>query len=87
MEGKKADSPRPTPTLTFVRCVYKGDSMPTEQQTLDSTHEHMVEITQMWVDGLITDKEFSNSLARFAAKYGYMDLVGLIDPATGLRYN
>jgi hypothetical protein len=47
----------------------------------------MVEITQMWVDGLITDKEFSNSLARFAAKYGYMDLVGLIDPATGLRYN
>jgi len=61
----------------------------TTQQTLQDIHEHMKSVAQLWVSGLITDKEIaSNFTTRLAEINDTTDSNPLdcIDPATGLRY-
>lgn len=60
------------------------------QNHLEAVHEGMRTTAQMWVSGLITDKEFADHFAKLStnfAKLQDLDLLkGLLDPATGLRY-
>lgn len=48
----------------------------------------MREVAQMWVSGLITDKEITDHFAKVATVFRTAShlLPGLIDPNTGLRY-
>lgn len=60
------------------------------QENLQAVHEGMVTATQMWVSGLITDKEMADHFAKLSANFTQLEqlkqLSGLLDPATGLRY-
>ena len=60
------------------------------QEHLQAVHEGMRETTQLWVSGLITDKEIANHFAKLSANFALLEnanlLTGLLDPATGLRY-
>ena len=60
------------------------------QQHLDSVHEGMRTTTQLWVSGLITDKEVADHFAKLATNFQKLEsrglLSGLLDPATGLKY-
>ena len=60
------------------------------QEHLNAVHEGMRTTAQMWVDGLITDKEFTAHFAKLSTNFDLLEygdlLTGLLDPATGLRY-
>jgi len=60
------------------------------QEHLQAVHEGMREAAQMWVSGLITDKEIAAHFAKLSTNFGVLEnanlLTGLLDPATGLRY-
>ena len=60
------------------------------QEHLEAVHGGMQTTVQMWVDGLITDKEFTAHFAKLSADFELLAsdnfLTGLLDPATGLRY-
>lgn len=60
------------------------------QGNLEAVHEGMVNAVQMWVSGLITDKEVADHFAKLSANFQTLEalgaLKGLLDPATGLRY-
>ena len=60
------------------------------QQHLDAVHEGMRTTTQLWVSGLITDKELADHFAKLAVNFHKLEqqglLSGLLDPATGLKY-
>ena len=64
--------------------------MPDKQQTLQDIHEHMKSVAQLWVSGLITDKEIAASFASHSDDFCAMQysgaIEGLIDPNSGLRY-
>jgi hypothetical protein len=63
---------------------------PITQQHLEAVHEGMREAAQLWVSGLITDKEIADKFATLSDKfYAYTytgEIEGLLDPNTGLRY-
>lgn len=63
--------------------------MPLTQRDLQLTHTGMREAAQLWVSGLITDREIANHFALVAGKFHTAShlLPGLIDPNTGLRYD
>jgi hypothetical protein len=60
------------------------------QEHLQAVHEGMREATQMWLSGLITDREISDHFAKLSTNFQRLHdldlLTGLLDPATGLRY-
>jgi hypothetical protein len=60
------------------------------QEHLQAVHGDMREIAQLWVSGLITDKEIADKFATLSDKfYAYTytgEIEGLLDPNTGLRY-
>jgi hypothetical protein len=60
------------------------------QENLEAVHEAMREAAQMWVSGLITDREIADHFAKLSANFQKLHdldlLTGLLDPATGLRY-
>jgi len=58
------------------------------QRDLQLVHADMREAAQMWVSGLITDREIADHFAKVAAKFKTVNhaLPGLLDPNTGLRY-
>ena len=60
------------------------------QQHLDAVHEAMRQATQLWVSGLITDKEAADHFAKLSVNFHKLEqqglLKGLLDPATGLSY-
>jgi len=60
------------------------------QQHLDAVHEGMRTTTQLWVSGLITDKEVADHFAKLSVNFRKLEqqglLKGLLDPATGLSY-
>lgn len=58
------------------------------QRDLQLVHADMREAAQMWVSGLITDREIADHFALVAAKFRTAShlTAGLIDPNTGLRY-
>lgn len=60
------------------------------QQHLDAVHEAMRQATQLWVSGLITDREIADHFAKLSFNFQKLDQVGqlkgLLDPNTGLRY-
>jgi hypothetical protein len=60
------------------------------QQHLDAVHEGMRTAAQLWVSGLITDKEVADHFAKLSVNFQKLEqqglLSGLLDPATGLRY-
>lgn len=62
--------------------------MPFSQQNLQAVHQGMREVAQLWVSGLITDREVADHFAKVARKLDTAShlLPGLIDPNTGLRY-
>jgi len=60
--------------------------MATKQDVLDHIHEDLKQIAQMWVSGLITDREITNSFRKFADLLDTIEVADLLDPATGLRY-
>jgi hypothetical protein len=60
--------------------------MKTTQAVLDRYHESLKVSAQLWVSGLITDKEVTNSFRIYASLLAAADLTDLLDPATGLRY-
>jgi hypothetical protein len=49
-------------------------------------HISMKDVAQLWVSGLVTDKEITCSFRNFAQLLDSLDLANHIDPATGLRY-
>jgi short-subunit dehydrogenase len=57
------------------------------QQNLEAVHNGIREKTQLWVDGLITDLEYTSALALVSNEFAKYEIAGLIDPATGLRYD
>jgi hypothetical protein len=66
----------------FVEVVVKIN-----QQHLEAVHNGIREKTQLWVDGLITDLEYTSALALVSIEFAKYEIAGLIDPATGLRYD
>ena len=60
------------------------------QQHLEAVHEAMRTTAQMWLSGLITDKEIADHFAKLSNNFKLLDhaglLTNLLDPATGLRY-
>lgn len=60
------------------------------QQHLDAVHEGMRTTTQLWVSGLITDREVADHFAKLSFNFQKLEdrglLSGLLDPATGLKY-
>jgi hypothetical protein len=60
------------------------------QEHLDAVHEGMVTTTQLWVSGLITDREIADHFAKLSFNFQKLQdldlLKDLLDPATGLRY-
>ena len=60
------------------------------QQHLDAVHQGMRTAVQMWVSGLITDREMADHFAKLSFNFQKLDDLGLLkdllDPATGLRY-
>ena len=60
--------------------------MATKQDVLDNIHEDLKQTAQMWVSGLITDKEVTNAFRKFADLLDTIGVADLLDPATGLRY-
>lgn len=60
------------------------------QENLQAVHEGMRTTAQMWISGLITDKEFADHFAKLSTNFAKLEqyglLKGLLDPATGLRY-
>ena len=53
-------------------------------------HRSMRQVAELWVNGLITDKEIADSFANISLLYKHYErlglLSGLLDPATGLSY-
>ena len=62
--------------------------MKLSQQNLVSTHEHIRSLVEQWINGLITDFELTGALARVSEAFDARkpELLGLIDPNTGLQY-
>ena len=56
------------------------------QKELENVHVSMKDVAQLWVSGLVTDKEIAYSFRNFARLLDSLDLANHIDPATGLRY-
>ncbi len=60
------------------------------QQHLDAVHEGMRTTTQLWVSGLITDREVADHFAKLSFNFQKLEdrglLSGLLDPNTGLKY-
>jgi len=60
------------------------------QQHLDAVHTGMRTTAQLWVSGLITDRELADHFAKLSFNFQKLDQVGqlqgLLDPATGLKY-
>lgn len=60
------------------------------QPQLQAMHEAMRQAAQLWVSGLITDREISDHFTRISADFKLLEqrghLQGLLDPATGLKY-
>ena len=59
---------------------------PSTQDQLEINHHAMREVAQLWVDGLITDKEVAHTFGQFYAKLCALDIADMIDPNTGMRY-
>jgi hypothetical protein len=59
---------------------------PSTQDQLNTIHASMREVAQLWVDGLITDKEVAHTFGQFYAKLCALDVADMIDPNTGMRY-
>jgi hypothetical protein len=59
---------------------------PSTQDQLEITHHALREVAQLWVDGLITDKEVAHTFGQFYAKLCALDIADMIDPNTGMRY-
>jgi len=60
------------------------------QQHLDAVHTGMRTTAQLWVSGLITDRELADHFAKLSFNFQKLEdrglLKGLLDPATGLKY-
>ena len=60
------------------------------QKNLQDIHDSMRQTAQMWVSGLITDREIAEHFAMMASNFSKLERLGqlsnLVDPATGLRY-
>ena len=76
-----------SPLLEYIMQV-ANDTV--TQQHLDSVHEGMRTTTQLWVSGLITDREIADHFAKLSFNFQKLEdrgsLSGLLDPATGLKY-
>ena len=60
--------------------------MSTHQENLNRVHAHVTEVQEQYAQGLITIREFFNSLLGMYDAVAALDLAGLVDPATGLTY-
>ena len=56
------------------------------QENLDTLHQLVREIVQLWADNLITDLEFAAHMGDIVMAVDGADPSGLLDPNTGLRY-
>ena len=76
-----------SPLLEYIMQV-ANDTV--TQQHLDAVHEGMRTTTQLWVSGLITDREIADHFAKLSFNFQKLEdrgsLSGLLDPATGLKY-
>ena len=76
-----------SPLLEYIMQV-TNDTV--TQQHLDAVHEGMRTTTQLWVSGLITDREIADHFAKLSFNFQKLEdrgsLSGLLDPATGLKY-
>jgi hypothetical protein len=59
---------------------------PSTQDQLEINHHAMREVAQLWIDGLITDKEVAHAFTQFYSKLSALDIANMIDPNSGLRY-
>jgi hypothetical protein len=57
------------------------------QENLQAVHNGMKEKTQLWVSGLITDLEYAHEIELVSIEFAKYEIAGLLDPATGLRYD
>ena len=59
-------------------------------EKLTEVHRAMRDVAQLWVSGLVTDKEVADSFASVSVLFAHYQRLGLtsglIDPNTGLRY-
>ena len=74
----------------LLECIMQVTNDTVTQQHLDAVHEGMRTTTQLWVSGLITDREVADHFAKLSFNFQKLEdrglLSGLLDPATGLKY-
>ena len=56
------------------------------QHTMRELNQGINVHIQLWTDGLITDKEITAYFAKLNARFARINVRGLIDPTTGMRY-
>lgn len=56
------------------------------QQNLRAVNQGIRVHVQLWLDGLVTDKEITAHFAKLDTRFSRAIVRGLIDPNTGLRY-
>lgn len=57
------------------------------QHTMREINQGIAVHVQHWANGLITDKEITAYFAKLNVRFAKLNVRGLIDPNTGLRYN
>lgn len=59
-------------------------------EKLIEVHKAMRDVAQLWVSGLVTDKEIADSFVSISQLFAFYERLGLtkglLDPNTGLRY-
>ena len=77
-------------SIRKVRYMSEVTTHAVTQQHLEAVHEGMRTTAQMWVSGLITDREIADHFAKLSFNFQKLQdldlLKDLLDPATGLRY-
>lgn len=61
-------------------------STPITQDALDQLHANLANLTAQYVSGILMDIEFAQAVYATTKFVEGADLIGLIDPNTGLKY-
>ena len=56
------------------------------QQNMRAINQGINVHVQLWLDGLVTDREITAYFAMLNERFSRADVRGLIDPNTGMRY-
>jgi hypothetical protein len=81
-----------SPLLEYIMKIAKDNMavLSCTNEKLIEVHKAMRDVAQLWVSGLVTDKEVADSFASVSHLFAHYERLGLtsglLDPATGLKY-